>query len=158
MSDERKQAFVELVAPLAESLAEALAGASLADPEAARQAIEAASPFTGELVGQIRDAAVEGLEAGWLTPRENQGVRYGRVAKDAGGFSIDAVRMDAAGPRHRHPQGEIDLCFALDGEPRFDGHGEGWVVYGEGSAHVPTVAGGTMLILYFLPGGAIEWL
>ena len=40
---------------------------------------------------------------------------------------------------------------------RFDGNAPGWVVYGRGSAHVPTVTGGEMLILYFLPGGAIEF-
>jgi len=32
------------------------------------------------------------------------------------------------------------------------------VVYGAGSEHVPTVTDGAMLILYFLPGGAIEFL
>ncbi|RMG89073.1 MAG: DUF4863 family protein, partial [Candidatus Dadabacteria bacterium] len=37
------------------------------------------------------------------------------------------------------------------------GQAEGWVVFGEGSDHVPTVTGGTMLLLYFLPGGRIDW-
>ena len=85
-------------------------------------------------------------------------MRFGRVAKDLCGFSIDCVWMNGAGPRHRHPNGEIDLCFATSGAARFDGEPEGWVVYGKGSAHVPTVSEGEMLILYFLPGGAIEFL
>ena len=66
--------------------------------------------------------------------------------------------MTAPGPMHVHPQGEIDLCFAEDGEPTFDGQPPGWVVYPPGSKHVPTVAGGKMLILYLLPGGAIEFV
>ena len=65
--------------------------------------------------------------------------------------------MNGPGLAHTHPNGEIDLCFAMDGDPRFDGHPEGWVVYGPGSWHVPTVTGGTMAILYFLPSGAIAF-
>ena len=51
----------------------------------------------------------------------------------------------------------MDLCFALDGDPTFDGNPPGWTVYGPESWHVPTVADGTMAILYFLPGGAIRF-
>ena len=94
----------------------------------------------------------------WLLPKSSGGIRFGRVAKDLHGFAVDAVLMDVPGPRHRHPNGEIDLCFVTKGEPRFDGQPAGWVVYGKGSAHVPTVTGGEMLILYFLPGGAIEFV
>ena len=65
--------------------------------------------------------------------------------------------MSAPGPGHTHPNGEIDLCFAVDGAPTFDGHPPGWTVYPPGSWHVPTVAGGVMDILYFLPGGAIRF-
>jgi hypothetical protein len=32
------------------------------------------------------------------------------------------------------------------------------VVFPPDSAHVPTVTGGRMLIVYFLPGGAVEWI
>src|SRR5438046_2356742 len=74
------------------------------------------------------------------------------------GFSIDVVEMnDIAGPHHRHPNGEIDLVMPLEGDARFDGHGAGWVVYGPGSAHRPTVSGGKALVLYLLPDGAIEF-
>ena len=38
-----------------------------------------------------------------------------------------------------------------------DGHGEGWLVYGAASAHHPTVTGGRAMVLYLLPGGAIEF-
>ena len=45
----------------------------------------------------------------------------------------------------------------FEGEPTFDGHEPGWVVFPPGSHHIPTVEGGTMLFLYFMPGGAVVW-
>jgi hypothetical protein len=65
--------------------------------------------------------------------------------------------MAKPGPGHTHPNGEIDLCFAVSGAPRFDGNAPGWTVYPPNSWHVPTVEGGVMDILYFLPGGAIRF-
>jgi hypothetical protein len=139
-------------------LAEALAGLPLDDPAAARAEVERRAPFQGPLVQAVRAAAEAGAAAGWLLPRENGPIRYGRAAKALHGFSVDAVLMSTPGPQHKHPNGEIDLCFTRQGDPRFDGHPEGWVVFGPGSVHIPTVAGGEMLILYFLPGGAIEFM
>ena len=116
-------------------------------------------PFDGELVQRLQRLVREGVEAGWLASRENGGIRFGRVRKAAeeGDLSIDCVHMDRPGPGHTHPNGEIDLCFAVSGEPTFDGQPPGWTVYPPGSWHVPTVAGGVMDILYFLPGGAIRF-
>lgn len=148
-----KEEFVSLLAPLAQALATVDVDAA----DAAQQA-ERAAAFTGETVTQLRAAAIANIDSPWLLPKAANGIRFGRVAKDLSGFVVDAVLMDVPGPRHRHPNGEIDLCFATAGEPRFDGHPEGWVVYGKDTTHVPTVSGGTMLILYFLPGGAIEFL
>jgi hypothetical protein len=149
-----RDAFLTTITPLAERLA----ACDLSDPAAAKAWLDLHLPFDGELVASVRAAAEAAAEDGWLLPKEAGPIRFGRVAKDLAGFSIDAVWMRDPGPRHRHPQGEIDLCFALDGEPRFDGHPEGWTVYGADTTHVPTVRGGTMLILYFLPGGSIEFL
>jgi hypothetical protein len=67
------------------------------------------------------------------------------------------VHMNGAGPRHTHHEGEVNWCIALSGEPRFDGHGPGWVAFPPGSTHVPTVEGGEMLIVYLLPNGAVEF-
>ncbi len=39
---------------------------------------------------------------------------------------------------------------------QFDGLDAGWLVYGPGSAHSPTVTRGRAFILYLLPQGAIE--
>ena len=147
-----KEEFVELLRPLAA----ALAAVDVDAPDAAAQA-ERAAPFAGEQIRRVRAFATASVESDWLLPKSQNGIRFGRVVKDLHGFTIDAVLMDVPGPRHRHPNGEIDLCFTTKGEARFDGRPQGWVVYGRGSAHVPTVTGGEMLILYFLPGGAIEF-
>ena len=122
------------------------------------QRLSSSAPTDGQLVDSICDAAMAGIEDGWLLPAERGGIRFGRIAAEISGFSVDAVLSSGTGPRHRHPQGEVDLVFALAGDPRFDGHPAGWVVYPPGSEHVPAVTGGEMLILYFLPGGAIEWV
>lgn len=148
-----KEQFVELLRPLAE----ALQGVDVDANDAAQQAEQAAA-FEGEQVAAVRAAAVAHIGSDWLLPKEAGGIRFGRVAKDLCGFTVDAVLMDVPGPRHRHGNGEIDLCFTTRGAARFDGQPEGWVVYGRGSEHVPTVTDGEMLILYFLPGGAIEFL
>ncbi|HEB52861.1 MAG TPA: DUF4863 family protein [bacterium] len=148
-----KERFVELLRPLAE----ALQAVDVDAPDASGQA-ENACGFAGDEVAAIRAAALASVDSDWLLPKAAGGIRFGRVAKDLCGFSVDCVLMDRPGPRHRHPNGEIDLCFTTRGEARFDGRPEGWVVYGRGSEHVPTVTDGEMLILYFLPGGAIEFL
>ncbi len=116
-------------------------------------------PPGGETLTALAAVVREGVDAGWLAERENAGIRFGRVRKAASDdeHSIDCVHMDQPGPGHTHPNGEIDLCFAVSGQPTFDGNPPGWTVYPPGSWHVPTVAGGVMDILYFLPGGAIRF-
>jgi hypothetical protein len=148
-----KEQFTELLRPVAEALR-----AVDVDAADASAQTERAAPFAGSAVAALRAAAVANIASEWLLPKAANGIRFGRVAKDLLGFSVDAVLMDVPGPRHRHPNGELDLCIATKGEPRFDGKPTGWVVYGKGSVHVPTVRDGEMLILYFLPAGAIEFL
>lgn len=107
------------------------------------------------------DACRSGIAAGWMCERETAGIRYGRVIKAnpaTQGFSVDVVDMnDCVGPHHVHPNGEIDLVMPLDGDARFDGQPAGWVVYGPGTGHQPTVSGGRALVLYLLPQGAIQF-
>ncbi|MFK4444034.1 hypothetical protein ABH944_004641 [Caballeronia udeis] len=109
----------------------------------------------------LADACRAGVEEGWLADREAGGIRYGRIFKalpDTDGFSVDVVHMNnIAGPHHVHPNGEIDLIVPLADGATFDGHAAGWCVYGPGSAHRPTVAGGSAIVLYLLPEGAIEF-
>jgi hypothetical protein len=99
------------------------------------------------------------MEHGWLCPRSaGPRVRFGRLAKDLGGYAVDAVWMDdGAGMGHTHTRGEINLCLPWSGEPRFDGRAPGWVVFPPGSHHIPTVTGGAMLFVYFTPGGEVVW-
>lgn len=117
-------------------------------------------PLDGPLLTLLRQKLMDGSAAGWLTPREAGGVKFGRIAKStdaSSGFTIDAVDMNGPGPGHTHPEGEVDLCFALTEDALFDGNPQGWVVYGPGSWHVPTVSRGRMIILYFLPNGSIRF-
>ncbi|MDP9085061.1 MAG: DUF4863 family protein [Pseudomonadota bacterium] len=118
-------------------------------------------PPQSELFVQISAACNAAIAGGWMCAREAAGIRYGRVIKPTAelyGFSVDVVDMDQVkGPHHSHPQGEIDMIMPLSPGARFDGHGAGWVVYGPGSAHFPTVTAGRALILYLLPQGAIEF-
>jgi len=149
---EGKADLLAAVMPILEHLA--------AHPGATAASLASTFPLDSDLLRAVREKVVAGLEAGWLTPREAGGVKFGRVAKTSAesmGYTIDAVDMNGPGPGHTHPEGEVDLCFALTNGARFDGHPEGWVVYGAGSWHVPTVTDGRMAILYFLPNGAIRF-
>jgi hypothetical protein len=118
-------------------------------------------PARGDTFRTIEAACHAGIAAGWMCNREHAGIKYGRVVKPGEathGFSVDVVDMDnVAGGHHRHPTGEIDLIMPLSADAKFDGRGAGWLVYGPGSAHVPTVSGGRALVLYLLPQGAIEF-
>jgi hypothetical protein len=129
--------------------------------EALERGLNEAFPAGGDLYRSIFETCKHGDSGGWICEREAGGIRYGRVLKPALGshnFSVDVVDMkDLAGPHHVHPNGEIDLIMPLEGDATFDGHAAGWLVYGPGSAHQPTVSGGRAYVLYLLPGGAIEF-
>ena len=129
--------------------------------QALEQALDAQFPADGHDFQALQSACRAGISEGWLCNREGGGIRYGRVVKPtaaSGGFSVDVVDMnDVRGPHHGHPNGEIDLIMPIDAAARFDGKGAGWLVYGPGSAHHPTVTAGRALVLYLLPGGAIEF-
>lgn len=123
--------------------------------------LDAEFPADGPIFAEIEALCRQGCEEGWLCAREAGGIRFGRPVKPGvatHGFSVDVVEMDdVVGPHHTHPNGEIDMVMPLDGSARFDGCARGWKVYGPGSAHSPTVAGGKALVLYLLPDGAIEF-
>jgi hypothetical protein len=118
-------------------------------------------PAGGTNYQAILQACRTAIQAGWMCNREAGGIRYGRVLKPSAathGFSVDVVDMQpVVGPHHAHPNGEVDLIMPLETGAEFDGHGAGWLVYGPGSAHNPTVKGGRTLVLYLLPAGAIEF-
>ena len=142
-------------------LLELITQLDLNDPKNARDQLNTHYPLTHELIGNIKTAMLAGVENQTMCHKGEAPVQFSRAFKanpENFNISADAVLMSAPGPKHKHPQGEIDLCFTLDGEPTFDGQPEGWVVYGPNSKHIPTVKNGTMLILYLLPTGAIEFV
>jgi hypothetical protein len=141
-------------------LIDAAAGLDLDDTVAARAELERRLDPRGTTARALATSLEALLTEGRIADRGAPPVRWSRVAKagpETRDLSIDVVWMSGAGPRHVHPNGEVNFCVALDGDPRFDGQPAGWVVLPPGSAHVPTVAGGTMLIVYLLPGGAIRF-
>ena len=138
-----------------------LATLDLSDPASASASLSAQFPMNGAFISSVADLMRAGVKEGSLCNRGGGSVRFSRVfscGEGSFGFSADAVLMNGPGPLHTHPLGEVDLCFAENGEPNFDGKPAGWVVYPPGSTHVPTVAGGSMLILYLLPQGSIDFL
>ena len=151
------QALLALLdAPMA-----AAARTPLADAAAARAALEKAYPSRGAAAQALRAELLAAFQEGVICDRGKDAIKYSRLCKpDATkhDVSVDFVWMTGPGIHHRHPKGEANLCFAVEGDPRFDGQPEGWVVFPPGSTHVPTVTGGRMLIAYFLPGGAVEWI
>lgn len=147
--------FQSLVAAVTGAIAGKPLDASL-DQELNRQ-----FPASGDTFRTIVKACHDAVAAGWMCNREAGGIRFGRVIKpgpDTHGFSVDVVDMaDVVGPHHRHPNGEIDMIMPVTPGAEFDGRGEGWLVYGPDTAHKPTVSKGRALVLYLLPGGAIEF-
>ncbi len=127
-------------------------------PDAADR-LAARLPLDGPELSRLRVALRAAVESKVVADRENDGVRFSRLRKaaDDADYSIDVVHMNKPALAHTHPRGEVDLCFAVEGDARFDDQPEGWTVYPPGSWHVPTVTGGAMDILYFLPGGAITF-
>lgn len=171
-----KEALLAALQPILQ----ALPAIDVSDPAQARAELERRFPPAS--LTALRALVRQGVEERWLCDKENAGVRFSRVQKaiappsrgNAGGgtgvddngpatWSIDAVHMSGAALGHTHPNGEIDLCFAVPAagesatDARFDDQREGWVVYDKATWHVPTVTGGAMDILYFLPGGAIRF-
>lgn len=147
--------FADLVAPITRWIGKRALDATLEED------INRTYAADGALFQSVVAACRAGIAAGWMCNRESGGIKYGRVIKPgeaSHGFSVDVVDMDnLAGPYHRHPQGEIDMIMPLTAGAKFDGRGAGWLVYGPGTAHRPTVSGGRALVLYLLPKGSIEF-
>lgn len=141
-------------------LIDAADGLDLSRPDVAADVLRRRFDPRGAAADALNARLIELLDAGRIAERGELPVKWGRVTKatpESKDQSIDVVHMNGPGPHHRHPGGEVNYCVALEGEPRFDGQSPGWVVMPPGSAHVPTVSGGRMLIVYLLPGGQIEF-
>lgn len=130
-------------------------------------ALESEFPYASDHVRDLGRRIAAGVRDGWLCNRGPSSARFSRFAKatpESHGLSVDIVDMEGEAIEHTHPKGEVTICFPTGGpdvqtsdDLRFDGHGPGWVVLGPGTRHVPTVVGGRMQLMYFLPDGAVEW-
>jgi hypothetical protein len=131
----------------------------LSDAMAASQVLDREFPLEGELGRRLKALGQRGIAEGWLCHKGEAPARFSRLAKAAGpeACSVDAVLSSGEGLWHRHTRGEVNCLLATQGEPRFCGFAPGWAVFAPGSAHVPSVTGGEMLIFYLLPGGEVEW-
>lgn len=137
------------------------ASVDLADADAARAELERLYPSAGAEAAALREALLTAVEDGVICHKGKDPVRFSRLAKPgdtAHDLSVDFVQMTGGGINHRHPRGEINLCFSIEGDAKFDGQPQGWVAFAPETAHVPTVTDGRMLIVYFLPGGEVEWI
>ena len=133
----------------------------LSDSSAAEARLEERFPSSSPEIAAIREAALAALAAGGICERGDPGMKWGRISKPEdtpGGASIDAVHMkDSAGPPHTHPNGEVCLCIPQTEGAKFEQRTDAWIVMPAGSRHVPEVVDGEMLILYWLPEGAVTW-
>jgi 2-hydroxylaminobenzoate mutase len=105
-----------------------------------------------------------GIEEGWACYSEITGPDYrrGRIAEASAGtqgFTVEGGKLrNVLGNYHCHPRGEINMIGPVDPTGQFCGHGAGWKVFPPDSRHYPTVTGGTVTMLFFLPGGEIEYM
>jgi hypothetical protein len=96
-------------------------------------------PPGGEAFDDLAELCRQGIDEGWLC-------------------DVDVVLMDdIKGPYHGHPNGEIDMIIPETAGAKFDGRGQGWVVYEPETAHYPTVTDGKAIVLYLLPEGEIDF-
>ena len=118
-------------------------------------------PPGGEAFDDLAELCRQGIDEGWLCDREHGGIRFGRIIKqgpETNGFSVDVVLMDdVRGPYHGHPNGEIDMIIPETADAKFDGQGQGWMVYEPDTEHYPTVTDGKAIVLYLLPEGEIDF-
>lgn len=154
----------ELLAPILARVAalEPQAQTSPEQVQALEAALEADFPYAGEHVQALGRAIQAGIDAGWLANRGDADARFSRVAKasaDTHDLSIDVVSMIGGAVEHTHLEGEVTVGFPAQGTQscQFEGRDPAWVFLPPGSRHVPTVTGGRMNLIYFLPHGAVEW-
>lgn len=147
--------LVALLKPVTETIANQAVDRALEDR------LNAAFPAGGETFEAIEAACHDAIAAGWMCAEGEGARRFGRVvepAPESHDLSVDVVDMtDLRGGHHKHPAGEILMIMPQDEGAQFDRRGPGWLVYGPGTAHRPTVTNGRALVLYLLPQGQIEW-
>ena len=155
MSNAGRDALVAMLSRLKNDLV----AVNLSKPDIARATLQSKYPLTGDYMVEVRRLCQRGIDEGWLSATAMGDLRSLRLAPHSKyfPFAIEALHLRGAGAGHRHPKGEISVCWPVDGTPRFCGSDPGWQVMPPGSKHVPEAAGGTMFVLHFLPDGQIDW-
>lgn len=161
------EGLLELIAPILKTVA-SLDPASRTSPDAVA-ALEASLrehfPLDDPRMRALETSMLDGVDAGWLCDRGEPQARFCRLAKptaDTHGLSVDVVSLSGRAVEHTHTHGEVTIGVAARDTPpgdipTFDGRPPGWVFLGPGSRHTPEVLGGRMVLMYFLPDGAVEW-
>lgn len=136
-----------------------LAGLNLSRPEVARQSLLTKHPLSGDYLTEVLRLCQRGIESGWLCDLDMHGVRYGRLTPPTKYFpyAIDAMQVVGSSAGHAHEKGEVNLSWSLNGTARFCGLEPGWSVFPPGSRHVHDAKGGPVLVLSFIPQGAVKW-
>lgn len=165
MSEASLAKLHEMLAPILARVAE-LDVEHRTTPEQVRDleaTLEREFPHASAEVQAIGELLAQGVREGWLADRGAPDARFGRVAKPGPAtheLSIDLVSMIGVGVEHTHPRGEVTLGFPAedsDDSCHFEARPPSWVVLAPASRHVPTVTGARMNLIYFLPGGAVDW-
>jgi hypothetical protein len=136
-----------------------LHGLNLSKPEAARAALQAKYPLTGDYLVEVKRLWQRGVEEGWLGDSQSAFTVGQRIAPASKyfPFSIDALVLGSHAAGHAHPKGEVSLTWPMDGNPRYCGSPAGWLICSPGSKHVPEVTGGRMFVLTFVPDGKLDF-
>jgi hypothetical protein len=150
-----QQAFSEAVLTITERIADKSVNSEL------QSFLNENFPPGGEAFDDLAELCRQGIDEGWLCDREYGGIKFGRIidqGPETHGFSVDVVLMDdIKGPYHGHPKGEIDMIIPESADAKFDGQGQGWMVYEAETEHYPTVTDGKAIVLYLLPDGEIDF-
>ena len=79
----------------------------------------------------------------------------GSVVSTAVDVPLSVLALSESPPdRFRQP---VKRVRRMPPSATFEARSDTWIVMPSGSRHTPTVAGGSMLILYWIPDGAVEW-
>jgi len=95
-------------------LIDAASGLDHSNPVAARAELERRLDPRGTGAGRISKVLRDLLAEGKIADRGAPPVRWSRVAKagpETRDQSIDVVCMSGPGPRHLHPNGEVNFCI-----------------------------------------------
>lgn len=152
---DNQEFLAKLVGPITQAINECAIDTKL------EKALNERFPPSSELFKEITEICHRGSEEGWMCTQGSEGRWFGRVLEPSAktcGLSVDVVDLtEIVGPHHLHPTGEICMVMPVTPKARFDGYSAGWCVNPPGSGHNPTVKGGRAFVLYFLPGGEIEF-